>query len=641
MNDKFYREREEYKERVKAGNDIVEIIGEVVELKKEGKIYRGLCPFHEEKTPSFTVYPESQTFKCFGACGESGDVIKFIELYQKLTFNDALEYLAKRAGIDPPKKKNFTYQEKIEEEDKNYFTMEIKLEEIDKDLKRKAKEENWEKRLEKNGSQAVMQEMRDWNFKKLIPYIRQLDSFHQDHIKDWLRENWGIKAENFRKELRRMANGYVENLEAKRNKAKRIETKTLIPDLIYLVRDQGKVKYLLKNGDKLKVQENYIFNDIVYHPKQNLPIKMPGIEILEEKTPDWKELFDEVHTFIQSYVELPEEFDYLILTLWIFHTYLIEKFDVTPLIYFYGVKETGKTRSGEILGELAFRCERLTSPTEATLFRSADYFKTSLIVDEIKLWGENGNQEVARLIRSRYKRGLMVSRIDLSKKGENQVEYFDVFAPLVLCTMETVPPEIESRCIIFRMQKNEKIEIENRIDREWARKIRRKLVLFRSEFLGKKLPNCKRVARRRLNEIMMPLYKILMLIRPDLEMNFKIIIEDMQKKKATEEFDSLEAELIEEVSNFWNLGRKDFLTGEMSDVINESRKLKDQLSDRLVSMRLKRLGFEKARLEGGKRGYKIGERLLGKLRKRYGIINEGQEELKLGKEELKLGKEND
>lgn len=85
-------------EEVKNRTDIVSIIGERIELKKAGRNYKALCPFHGEKTPSFMVSPELQIFKCFG-CGEAGDVFAFLEKYEGMEFPEALKYLADRAGI--------------------------------------------------------------------------------------------------------------------------------------------------------------------------------------------------------------------------------------------------------------------------------------------------------------------------------------------------------------------------------------------------------------------------------------------------------------------------------------------------------------------------------------------------------------
>ncbi|MGE5335018.1 MAG: DNA primase, partial [Nitrososphaerota archaeon] len=85
-------------ERIKQKLDIVEEIGAVVSLKKSGKAYKGLCPFHGERTPSFYVFPDKQDWHCFG-CGERGDLITFVQKQQSLDFREALELLAERAGI--------------------------------------------------------------------------------------------------------------------------------------------------------------------------------------------------------------------------------------------------------------------------------------------------------------------------------------------------------------------------------------------------------------------------------------------------------------------------------------------------------------------------------------------------------------
>jgi DNA primase len=91
---------EEIKERI----DIVDLISGYVPLKKAGRTYKGLCPFHAEKTPSFVVFPHTQTWHCFGACGTGGDIFAFLMQREGLDFSEALRRLAERAGVilEPP-----------------------------------------------------------------------------------------------------------------------------------------------------------------------------------------------------------------------------------------------------------------------------------------------------------------------------------------------------------------------------------------------------------------------------------------------------------------------------------------------------------------------------------------------------------
>ena len=90
--------------RVKEANEIVEVVSGYLPLSKAGSNLKALCPFHQEKTPSFMVNPGRQIFHCFG-CHVGGDVIRFVMLQDGLPFTDAVTKLAERGGIDLPRGK--------------------------------------------------------------------------------------------------------------------------------------------------------------------------------------------------------------------------------------------------------------------------------------------------------------------------------------------------------------------------------------------------------------------------------------------------------------------------------------------------------------------------------------------------------
>src|SRR6516162_10815305 len=85
-------------EQIAAANDIVEVIGSYFPLKRAGANFKALCPFHQEKTPSFMVSPSRQTFHCFG-CGTGGSVFRFVMDYEHVDFPAAVRKLAGRVGI--------------------------------------------------------------------------------------------------------------------------------------------------------------------------------------------------------------------------------------------------------------------------------------------------------------------------------------------------------------------------------------------------------------------------------------------------------------------------------------------------------------------------------------------------------------
>ena len=91
----------EYIEELTRCTDIVELVGSYVQLKRKGRLYGGLCPFHSEKTPSFYVYPDTQSFYCFG-CGAGGDAIGFVRKINSIDYTEAVKMLAARAGMPEP-----------------------------------------------------------------------------------------------------------------------------------------------------------------------------------------------------------------------------------------------------------------------------------------------------------------------------------------------------------------------------------------------------------------------------------------------------------------------------------------------------------------------------------------------------------
>jgi len=102
-----------FAEKVKQQADIVRVIGEYLPLKKAGQNFRGLCPFHAEKTPSFNVHPTKQIYHCFG-CGQGGDVFKFVMEMEKCAFPEAIRIVAEKCGIAIPRPKERSPEERKE-----------------------------------------------------------------------------------------------------------------------------------------------------------------------------------------------------------------------------------------------------------------------------------------------------------------------------------------------------------------------------------------------------------------------------------------------------------------------------------------------------------------------------------------------
>ena len=101
---------EDILQRIRDATDIVDLISEHVQLVKKGRNYSGLCPFHDEKTPSFSVDPDRQFYHCFG-CGVGGNVFKFVQEIDRVTFVEAVKFLAERAGVALPERSGSSREE--------------------------------------------------------------------------------------------------------------------------------------------------------------------------------------------------------------------------------------------------------------------------------------------------------------------------------------------------------------------------------------------------------------------------------------------------------------------------------------------------------------------------------------------------
>ncbi|MBA7576998.1 hypothetical protein ES708_18844 [subsurface metagenome] len=433
----------------------------------------------------------------------------------------------------------------------------------------------------------------------------------------------------------------------KKKKTKEPILKTFLPGLIHLVDDDGTKKYLLKNeDDKLMVAETWTSEaGVTYKPRQDLPIGYASMDVLKiDKDIIWADLLKDIEKYIKSYLELPDEIYYLIFGLWIMHTYLMEKLDVTPYLYFVGLKGTGKSRAGKIALKLAYKCFFTAMPTAPVLFRTANYFENALVIDEAKFWGSDMDRDVGRIIMSRYQRGCVVPRINRDKKGENEVEFHNVFGSTIICTTSNIPDAIEDRCIKIQMEKNVFPAVTGDFDLAEEQRLINLLTLFRAKFYNKEFPKHKNIALWRLGEILTPLYKVLLLVDKSRIEEFEGFIKEEETTRAVEEATSDNATIISILIDFYNEGEDIIATQDIAKKYNQDiENLNFQISPWSMSRKIKPFNFKKKVIvkwkQNNKTGWIIDRETLTRLAERFSIETEIipiDEHLEKTKEEVQL-----
>jgi hypothetical protein len=231
---------------------------------------------------------------------------------------------------------------------------------------------------------------------------------------------------------------------------------TLLPgyDIIHHYYDErnGHTGYIVKKGERgLEFKDKYEEPGFIYvpNPKSSLPYAIPTrgelkallsnpdgstIDADEKLSPAFeKKLFADVEEYIRKTVELPNEDDYLLLTAYVIHTYLIEHANASAFMYFYGTHGSGKSRAGGVLGRLVFRGFHSSSLTEAVLFRFSETYHLAFIIDETDL---RTNSKLRDMLKVRYKDGISIARINDHKLGEAGIGIYDAYGPTAICTTE-------------------------------------------------------------------------------------------------------------------------------------------------------------------------------------------------------------
>jgi len=402
------------------------------------------------------------------------------------------------------------------------------------------------------------------------------------------------------KKTKNLIRNQLKSVKGKEKKPKEPEFRTLIPGLINFVKDGDETYYLTNNPEsgQLSIAETWTDEDKkVYKPDGGIPICYVSKQVMDMPLElDWEELLEDIIKYLKGHIEFVEEVHYLIFALWIVHTYLLERTDTTPHLFFNGHKDTGKSRSGDLIHALAYNCVKETLPTAPVIYRDAELHGHCMVVDEAEMWLKGMDNDVLRILLSKYKRGTQVSRCNMDKGAKRKLEYFKVFGALVMCSTESLPEKLEDRCFKIIMHKNRRDNkiVQQPFNLKIEQELRDKLTIFRAYWLNREWPkDHKEVEEGRKAELLNPIYNILWLMDKSRDDEFQRFVGMVGHEEAEEQRASVHAKMARILIEFYNDGGGHVLTKDIREKFNEDIEERWWRSPISIGKLVKTFGFEK------------------------------------------------
>lgn len=456
---------------------------------------------------------------------------------------------------------------------------------------------------------------------EIVKTLAQIDSKTEQaiYVKQ-LAKKFNINPRDIEKDIKNISS----NPEIK----KKTSLTSLTPptEIIEVVKTDQGFKYCMPD---FEMKDSIVADGVIYKlPQQvslvTLPTEMFFQRGLEESDGT---LFKEVEGFIYDHLNLSEDFGYKILTFWIFHTWLLDKFNTSPIIHFLGPYASGKSRGGDTLGALSKRGLCTVNLTGAPIFRVSELYQPTFVIDEVKLTGKDRDRDILELLNARFQRGRKVIRINTDKSGLESIQEFDVFGATVLSGLDELPETPRSRAIVFIMEQNVR-PVARSLDSKRADVLRDRLCAFRGRYIEEKMPKVDRFVKDgRLADAIEPLHQILKLVKPELETDFVEYFKNVEIERCEETFDSFDAEVVKALIKCRDkIDNGKVLVLDVAENFNQDKTESEQLNKRTIGRVLSRLGLKKTRTTGGIHARFWNEKRIERLCQKYGLNDSDKEE---------------
>ena len=345
----------------------------------------------------------------------------------------------------------------------------------------------------------------------------------------------------------------------------------------------------------------------------------------KEEDNNKKDLFDRIMEYHKESAELPDERLNILITAWDIHTHLLEKFGYSPIIFFSGLPEKGKSRMATSMLYVARRGVRKASVSDAQIIREASDQGATIFFDMTNFWAsiqKSGSEDV---ILSRFERGLKVARVLNPEKGAfEDMTYYNVFGPTIIASNDTIEQVLGSRTISIVMKQSKK-KFKKLVDEKRGKLLRDALVAFRLKYFSSELPNTEKIIDGRFGDIVKPLHQIVRFIRPELEKDFIDIVLELNRKRQISKSGTIEGEIVQTILKVKDNIYRNLLPVKMiTDEINKERSDREKVTYQKIGRRLDIMGFQKGFLDNGASAIEWNEDLVESLKIEHNINVSGE-----------------
>lgn len=392
--------------------------------------------------------------------------------------------------------------------------------------------------------------------------------------------------------------------------------------LVEVVVDEGgKPVFLTQNDGSLEVVDVISNDGEQYDPPPAKSMKWllaRADEVIKHHDSDTDAaLYYDLVAYLKDISELPSENHYHLLAVWVFHTYLFEKAEYSPIIWLYAIPERGKSRTGKGCMYVARRGLHVESLRDAYLIRVAENLRVALFIDVVDVWKKAERTGTEDILLLRYEKGATVPRVLYPDRGPHRdTVYFDIYGPTIVATNRMVSEIFATRAIQIVMPESDR-QFENDVKPEDGLELKERLIAFRARHMDKSLPYAIKPCKGRLGDILRPLRQIVKLVVPDEEGRFLDLCNSLSKERYENLADTTEAKILQAILDLEEKIERGLLeSSKICEEVNEDQGERFKKSQAVITRICKSMGFRASRPKG-KTHIEIDQKLLQRLSARY------------------------